>query len=78
MRKRTYPQNYVKTSGFANKNHTEATIFKMRKTYFEKIYKFMVPDWVPNDLLEEFFEWGSLYGEFAAAAHIRKLKRGDF
>jgi hypothetical protein len=33
------------------------------------------PHWVPEDLQLEFFERVKLYGEEAAAQHIRKLKR---
>ena len=33
-----------------------------------------VPHWVPASLLDEYREWMKLYGEEAAASHVRKLK----
>jgi hypothetical protein len=34
-----------------------------------------LPKWVPPALVAEFFDCAEIYGEEAAASHIRKLKR---
>lgn len=35
----------------------------------------LCPKWVPWDLVDEFWEVAAVSGEFAAAKHIRQLKR---
>ena len=33
-----------------------------------------IPKWVPNDLMDDFYDTAREFGEFAAAAHCRAMK----
>jgi hypothetical protein len=36
---------------------------------------FALPKWLPADLVQDYVDAASLYGEFGAASHCRRLKR---